>query len=99
MCVLPCYFTAENRQLSPSFTLYKGSFLQPLSLTSPNPLYPVCLPPAAHPTAPVSDYTGETVLVAGWGCLDEESCVQHDAPVALRDTVMPIVDNDLAMCW
>ena len=74
--------------------------LQPLSLTSPAPLYPVCLPPAARPTpATVYDYTGETVLVAGWGCVDEESCLLHDAPVALRDTVMPIVDNDLAMCW
>ena len=82
-----------------TYAFFHSFFLQPLSLASQAPLYPVCLPPAVHRPAPVSDYVGETVRVAGWGCVDEESCEQHDVPVALRDTVMPIVDNDLAMCW
>ena len=69
---------------------------QPLSVTPPHPIYPVCLPPVVARADPVSDYTGETVLVAGWGCVDEENC---DIPAVLRDTIMPIVDNDMASCW
>ena len=56
----------------------------------------MCLPPVVARADPVSAYTGETVLVAGWGCVDEENC---DIPAVLRDTIMPIVDNDMASCW
>ena len=29
----------------------------------------------------------------------EEDCKSDDRPVLLRDAAMPIIDNDLAMCW
>lgn len=72
---------------------------QPLFL-SPDSMFPVCLPPAVPRTATVTDYAGETSFVAGWGCFDEDDCRPEDNQLMLlRDTAMPVVDNELAMCW
>ena len=66
---------------------------QPVPFT--NTIYPVCLPP---PVLTPTNYAGEMGTVAGWGCM-EEDCQSGDRPVLLRDAVIPIIDNDLAMCW
>lgn len=67
-------------------------FKERLILTSS--IFPVCLPP---PVSVITDYSGQSVVIAGWGCI-EEDCKDDDRPILLRDTVLPIIDNDLAMC-
>ncbi len=47
----------------------------------------------------MSEYSGESALVAGWGCLAEDNCATETLPQLLKETSMPVVDNDLAMCW
>eukprot|EP00095_Tigriopus_kingsejongensis_P009340 maker-scaffold362_size196086-snap-gene-0.23 protein:Tk09340 transcript:maker-scaffold362_size196086-snap-gene-0.23-mRNA-1 annotation:"ovochymase-2" len=58
-------------------------------------VFPICLPP---PVVRITDYAGQIVTVAGWGCLQED-CEDDERPIRLRDRTMPIIDNDLAMCW
>ena len=60
-------------------------------------LFPICLPEPVV-DGKLSDYEGTEVAVTGWGCM-EEQCKFDDQPKHLRETVMHIVPNDLAMCW
>jgi hypothetical protein len=38
------------------------------------------------------------VTVTGWGC-EEENCSIKDIPIVLREAQIPIVSNDIGMCW
>jgi hypothetical protein len=38
------------------------------------------------------------VTVTGWGC-EEENCSLKDIPIVLREAQIPIVPNDIGMCW
>ena len=46
-----------------------------------------------------------TAFVTGWGCSTEAECSKTNnastsgRPTQLKVTPMPIIDNDLAMCW
>ena len=53
-----------------------------------------------HHDPPVTNYAGQEVFVSGWGCKEEEKCeVEADRPKKLRETRIPVIHNDLAMCW
>lgn len=69
---------------------------QPVTLT--RDLFPVCLP---DPVVGVrtTDYEGELATVSGWGCESEASCNLNSVPTVLRSAVIPVISNDLAMCW
>ena len=59
-------------------------------------LYPVCLPPPVK--GRVTEYAGGTATISGWGC-EREGCDLASIPVGLQETQLPIITNDLAMCW
>lgn len=61
-------------------------------------LFPICLPPPVPANGKLTDYSGEIVTVTGWGC-EKEDCGLADVPVVLREAKIPIVPNDIGMCW
>jgi len=61
-------------------------------------LFPVCLPAPVVDGQDVTDYAGESALVTGWGC-QSEGCQLSNVPSLLQETVMPVISNELAMCW
>jgi hypothetical protein len=38
------------------------------------------------------------VTVTGWGC-EQENCNIKEIPIVLREAQIPIVPNDVGMCW
>ena len=68
----------------------------------PDPLLrrPVCLPKPSPPAPAFTDYSGEVAVVAGWGCSSEAECGEREhLPVDVKVVAMPVINNDLAMCW
>ncbi|XP_040563714.1 trypsin-1 [Lepeophtheirus salmonis] len=55
-------------------------------------LSPICLPDPGDEV--IKDY----VTVSGWGCLTEK-CEASEAPSSLRETILPVIPNKIAMCW
>lgn len=63
-------------------------------------LYPACMPPPLSEDVryPPTEYAGETVVLAGWGCLHEQ-CPEDTTPILVRDATVEVITNELAMCW
>ena len=60
-------------------------------------LFPICLP-APVIDDQITDYSGESALITGWGC-ETEGCEISNVPSVLQETVIPVISNELAMCW
>ena len=54
-------------------------------------LSPICLPSLPSPKL-------DFVTIAGWGCVHER-CRSREIPTILREAVLPVIPNDVAMCW
>ena len=70
-------------------------FTEPVAFS--RDLFPVCLPDPVNGIA-TTDYSGESAIVNGWGCQEEE-CNFADIPTLLQETQIPVITNELAMCW
>ena len=61
---------------------------------------PVCLPRQVPRSRGFTDYSGQIAVVTGWGCSSEAQCQDpRDLHTELKEVPMPVIDNDLAMCW
>jgi len=60
-------------------------------------LFPICLPPPIVDDE-ITDYSGQFATVAGWGCKNE-GCAVSTIPTVLQEIEIPVIRNEVAMCW